>query len=54
MHTMSQKCYISRSRGDGTPSTILIKFGTLVCMINIINFAKFDYFSCIGLDLAMV
>jgi hypothetical protein len=32
MHKKSQKCYISRSCGGGTPSAISMKFGSLVYM----------------------
>jgi hypothetical protein len=54
MHKKSQKCYISRSRGGGTPGAISMKFGALVHIINFINAAKFDdcYFN--GLNLARV
>jgi hypothetical protein len=54
MHKMSQKCYISRSCGDGTLGTISMKFGSLVHMVNIINCAKFDHCNSIGLDFAKV
>jgi hypothetical protein len=54
MHKRSQKCYISRSCGGGTPGAISTKFGILVHMVNVINSAKFDYCNFIGLDLARV
>jgi hypothetical protein len=50
----SQKCYISRSRGDETPGAISIEFGSLVNMVNVINFVKFDHCSFNGLNLARV
>jgi hypothetical protein len=54
MHKKSQKCYISRSCGGGTPGAISMKFGPLVHMVNVINSAKFDHCNSIGLDLARV
>jgi hypothetical protein len=54
MHKKSQKCYISRSCGGGTPAAISMKFGPLVRMVNVINSAKFDHCNSIGLDLARV
>jgi hypothetical protein len=54
MHKKSQKCYISRSFGDGTLGAISMKFGALVHMVNVINSAKFDHCNSIGLDLARV
>jgi hypothetical protein len=54
MHKNSQKCYISRSCGGGTPGAISMKFGPLVHMVNVINSAKFDHCNFIGLDLARV
>jgi hypothetical protein len=54
MHKKSQKCYISRSCGGGTPGAISMKFGPLVHMVNVINFAKFDHCSFNGLNLARV
>jgi hypothetical protein len=54
MHKKSQKCYISRSHGGGTPGAISMKFGSLVYMVNIINSAKFDHCSFNGLNLARV
>jgi hypothetical protein len=54
MHKKSQKCYISRSCGDGTLGAISMKFGSLVHMARIINSAKFDHCNSIGLDLARV
>jgi hypothetical protein len=54
MHKMSQKCYISRSHGGGTPGAISMKFGALVYMVNVINSAKFDHCSFNGLNLARV
>jgi hypothetical protein len=54
MHKKSQKCYISRSCGDGTLGAISMKFGSLVHMVNVINSAKFDHCNSIGLDLARV
>jgi hypothetical protein len=54
MHKRSQKCYISRSCGDGTLGAISMKFGPLVHMVNVINSAKFDHCNSIGLDLARV
>jgi hypothetical protein len=54
MHKKSQKCYISRSCGSGTPGVILKKFGLLVHMVNVINFAKFDHCNFNGLNLARV
>jgi hypothetical protein len=54
MHKMSQKCYISRSCGGGTVGAILMKFGSLVHIANVINSAKFDHCNSIGLDLARV
>jgi hypothetical protein len=54
MHKMSQKCYISRSCGGGTPSAITMKFGPLVYMVIVINFAKFDHCNFNGLNLARV
>jgi hypothetical protein len=54
MHKKSQKCYISRSHGGGTPGAISMKFGSLVYMVNVINSAKFDHCSFNnGLNLAM-
>jgi hypothetical protein len=41
MHKKSQKCYISRSCGGGTPEALKMKFGTLVHMVNVINSDKF-------------
>ncbi len=46
----SQKWYISRIRGDGISVAIVMKFGTSVLMVNVINSAKFDYSTLIGLD----
>jgi hypothetical protein len=54
MHKKSQKCYISRSHGGGTPGAISIKFGPLVEMVNFINSAKFYHCSYNGSDLARV
>jgi hypothetical protein len=54
MHKKSQKCYISPSCGDGSPSAILMKFGPLVYVVNVINSAKFDHCNSIGLDMARV
>jgi hypothetical protein len=56
MHKNSQKCYISRSHGGGTPGAISMKFGPLVHKVNVINSnsAKFDHCSSNGLDLARV
>jgi hypothetical protein len=54
MHKKSQKCYISRSHGGGTPGAISMKFGSLVHMVNVINSAKFDHCSFNGLNLARV
>jgi hypothetical protein len=54
MHKKSQKCYISRSCGDGTLGAIPIKFGSLVCVVNVINSAKSDHYNSIGLDFARV
>jgi hypothetical protein len=54
MHKKSQKCYISRIHGGGTPGAISMKFGTLVHMVNVINCAKFDHCNSIGLDLRRV
>jgi hypothetical protein len=66
MHKKSQKCYISRSCGDGTLGAISMKFGPLVHMVNIINSAslitvtllvwtwrgsKFSIFLCLTLRL---
>jgi hypothetical protein len=48
MHKKSQKCYISRSHGGGTPGAISIKFEPLVQMVNVINSAKFDHCSFNG------
>jgi hypothetical protein len=53
MHKKSQKCYISRSCGDGTLGAISMKFGPLVHMVNI-NSTKFDHCNSNGLDLARV
>jgi hypothetical protein len=50
MHKKSQKYYISRSHGGGTPGMISIKFGSLVHMVNFINYAKFDHCSFNGLN----
>jgi hypothetical protein len=54
MHKKSQKCYISRSCGDGTLGAISMKFGIFVYIVNVINSAKFDHCNSIGLDLARV
>jgi hypothetical protein len=54
MHKKSQKCYVSRSRGGGTPSAISMKFGPLVHIVNVINSAMFDHCSFNGLNLARV
>jgi hypothetical protein len=54
MHKKSQKCYISRNHGSGTPGAISMKLGSLVHMVNIINSAKFDHCSFNGLNLARV
>jgi hypothetical protein len=54
MHKKSQKCYISRSCGSGTPGAISMKFGTVVHIANVINPAKLYHFNFIGLDLARV
>jgi hypothetical protein len=54
MHKKSQKCYISRSCGDGTLGAISMKFGSPVHVVNVINSAKFDHCSSIVLDLARV
>jgi hypothetical protein len=54
MHKKSQKCYISRSCGEGTHGAILMKFGLLVHVVDVINSAKFDHCNSIGLDLARV
>jgi hypothetical protein len=40
MHKKSQKCYISRNHGGGTPGAISIKFGSLVHIVNVINSAN--------------
>jgi hypothetical protein len=54
MHKKSQKCYISRIHGGGTPGAISMKLGPLVYIVNVINFAEFDHCSFDGLNLAMV
>jgi hypothetical protein len=54
MHKKSQKCYISRSCGDGTLVAISMKFRSLVYIANVINSAKCDDCNSIGLDLARV
>jgi hypothetical protein len=54
MHKKSQKCYISRSCRGGTPGAISMKFGLIVHMVNVINFAKFDICDFNGLNLARV
>jgi hypothetical protein len=54
MHKKSQRCYISRSRGGGTSGAISMKFGSLVRMVSVINFALFDHCNSIGLHLARV
>jgi hypothetical protein len=54
MRKKSQKCYISRGCGDGTLGAISMKFGPLVCMVNVINCTKFHHCNSIGLDLASV
>jgi hypothetical protein len=54
MHKKSQKCYILRSHGGGSPGAISMKFWPLVYMVNVINSAKFDHCSFNGLSLAMV
>jgi hypothetical protein len=54
MHKKSQKCYISRSHGGGTPGVISMKLGSLVHMVNLINSAEFDYCMFNGLNLARV
>jgi hypothetical protein len=54
IHKKSQKRYISRSRGGGTPSAMSMKFGPLVYIVNVINSAKFDHCSFNGLNLARV
>jgi hypothetical protein len=54
MHKESQKCYISRSCGGGTPGAISMKLGPLVYMVNFINSAKFDHCSFNGVNLARV
>jgi hypothetical protein len=54
MHKKSEKCYISRSHGGGTPGAISMKFRPLVHMVNVINSAKFDLCSFNGLNLARV
>jgi hypothetical protein len=51
MHKKSQKYYISRIHGGGTLDAISMKFGPLVYMVNVINFAKFDHCNSIGFDL---
>jgi hypothetical protein len=38
----------------GTPDAISMEFGSLVCMVNFINFAKFDVCSFDSLNLARV
>jgi hypothetical protein len=43
MHKKSQQCYVSRIHGSGTPGATSMKFGPLVHMVNVINFAKFDH-----------
>jgi hypothetical protein len=52
MHKKSQKCYISGSCEGGTPGAISMKFGPLVHVINVINFAKVDHCNFNGLNLA--
>jgi hypothetical protein len=54
MHKKSQKCYILRSHGGGTPGAILMNCESLVHMVNVINFTKFDHCSLNGLNLARV
>jgi hypothetical protein len=54
MHKKSQKCYISRSHGGGTLGTILMKFESLIHLVNVINSAKFDHCSFNGLNFARV
>jgi hypothetical protein len=48
MHKKSQKCYISRSCGGGTPGAISVTFGPLVHRVNVINSAKFDHWLGFG------
>jgi hypothetical protein len=54
MHRKSQKCYISRSHGGGTPGAVSMKFGALVHMVIVINSAKFDHCGFNGLNLTKV
>jgi hypothetical protein len=54
MHKKSQKCYSSRSCGGGTPGAISMKFGSLVHIVIVINFAKLDHCNINGLNLARV
>jgi hypothetical protein len=54
MHKKSQKCYISHSCGSETTGAISMKFGTLVHIANVINYAKLDHCNSNGLDLARV
>jgi hypothetical protein len=54
MHKKSQKCYISRSCGDGTLGAISMKFGSLVDIVNVMNSAKFDHCNFNGLNMARV
>jgi urease beta subunit len=54
MHKKSQKCYNSRSCGDGTLGAISMKFGGHVHMMNVKNSIKFDHRNSIGLILARV
>jgi hypothetical protein len=56
MHKKSQRCYVSRSHEGRTPGAILMKFGSIVYMVSIINSAKFDYctWRLNGLNLARV
>jgi hypothetical protein len=46
--------YFTYSCGGGTPGAILMKFGSLVHMINVIYFAKFDHCNFNSLNLARV
>jgi hypothetical protein len=54
MHEKSQKCYISRIHGGGTPNAISMKFGSLVHIVNVMNFAEFDHCGFNSLNLARV
>jgi hypothetical protein len=54
VHKKSQKCYILRNHGSGTPGAISMKFGSLVHVVNVINSGKFDHCSFNGVNLARV